>query len=363
MNKEPKNILFVVDNLLPGGTTKHILNLHSELSKRNKNIFIAAFNSNYILIDKNKLIQIPLFNSNGKKFLLGFFWSIIILVKFIKNQKIEIIHSHKRYSDLLSRIVSRITFIPHLSTCHGIFNKQSFLSPFGDFTIATGSSSSKILQNVFHKKRDKIEIIKNILFDDENIVISKRKLKLTSSNNFCWIGYSSPDKNLELLFQSLNYLVENLRIRNFTFYLKVLNTEIEFVQKQIAKLKLIKYINLVNDDTSSLELFKSVSFGILTSKSEGGSPPYVILEAAKFKKPYISTNINDIPEFIVHNKNGLLTSLNHIELAENIKLLLDNNNLSIKLGIEAFKTFTKHQKNNLMIEETLKVYNRIINAK
>ena len=337
--------------------------LFNEFKNKNINVFVAAFGSTYNKIPSQQFIHLPLYNFNYKKSIVGFIWSIFILNRFVKRNKIQIIHSHKRYSDLLSRIVCRLNFISHVSTCHSILNKFNFIpSVFGDYTIAVGKNVYKILLDKFNKKECNVFIVKNNLIELNNDFNTSPKLIKSNKTKFCWIGYLNDNKNINLLLDSFFYLINVLKVNNFICFVKIFDDEVDSFNYQIQQLNLANNIKIVGDEVNSLNLFKEVQFGILTSKTEGGSPPFVILEAAKMKKPYISTNIDDIPDFIHHKENGLLNNFDKEKLAENILLLLKDKSFCVKLGNFAYKSFLNHQNINSTTNDVLKIYNNILNV-
>lgn len=355
--KEPKNILLLTDDLNSGGVTRHVLDLKSELQKFGLNIYIGTCinTGNH---ESPNIINLPLFTKN-KKSVVGFIWSIFILRSFVINNKIEIIHSHKRYSDLLAKIVSSITNSKHISTIHNTINNYLHKFFTSKYKIVVSQFIKNNLNDNFKINGINIFQIKNKLLNNrtssKNITISKKK------NSFCWIGYLSEVKNIDLLIDALSFLVDKLHFKNFNCFIKILPNETDIVNNKIDKLNLNANVKIVSDEVNSLELLNSVSFAIMTSKNEGGSPPYLILEAAKIKKPVISTNVGDISEFIKNNKNGIIVEQNAEELANSILILLKNKTLAKRLGNNAYSTFLAQQKNNFMIEETLKVYKFILN--
>jgi glycosyltransferase involved in cell wall biosynthesis len=89
--------------------------------------------------------------------------------------------------------------------------------------------------------------------------------------------------------------------------------------------------------------------------------PIRILEAMSCESSVIASEICAIPEAITHLKNGLLVSPGHVqELSESISTLLSDMALRKKLGKNARKTVTKEFDWSIIVNKTLKVYDKIL---
>jgi len=96
---------------------------------------------------------------------------------------------------------------------------------------------------------------------------------------------------------------------------------------------------------------------VLPSLSEG--LPRVLIEAMALGKPIIASNVGGIPELIKDNENGFLFEKgNSNELAEKLKILLNDRNLAIKMGQKG-REFVQVNFSN---EKYIKNYISMINA-
>ncbi len=88
----------------------------------------------------------------------------------------------------------------------------------------------------------------------------------------------------------------------------------------------------------------------------------VYLEAMACGKPVIGPNIGGVPEIIENGKNGILISPEVDSLVKEISILLSNEELCKKIGLNA----RAHIENNFtiekMIEKNLEVYNKVLNG-
>jgi len=128
------------------------------------------------------------------------------------------------------------------------------------------------------------------------------------------------------------------------------------LKKMISLLGLEKNVKLLGslDDASLMkELSKATLFILPCVRSENNdmdSTPVSLMEAMYLKIPVISTKLAGIPELVENGKEGLLVEPRNInQLAEAIKLLLENEDLRRKMGENGKKENRKriqHPKRN-----------------
>ena len=100
---------------------------------------------------------------------------------------------------------------------------------------------------------------------------------------------------------------------------------------------------------------------VLPSKSDPF--PYVMLEAGKFRKPFIGGNSGGIAEFIEEGVNGLLVAPgNPDELAEKIDYLLNNPNICSELGNNLFEKVTQLCDYNNYFRRIEIIYNSLLSV-
>jgi glycosyltransferase involved in cell wall biosynthesis len=107
-------------------------------------------------------------------------------------------------------------------------------------------------------------------------------------------------------------------------------------------------------------IFNIADFCVLSSIRDGGTL-YVNLEAASLSKPHIATNVGGIPEFIIHEKTGLLVEPQEPEhLAEEMKRFLADPAFVNRLGFNANKLFCERHSYDQFINETVDVYKQML---
>ncbi|WDC84167.1 WecB/TagA/CpsF family glycosyltransferase [Caloramator sp. mosi_1] len=102
-------------------------------------------------------------------------------------------------------------------------------------------------------------------------------------------------------------------------------------------------------------------FTLLTSYSE--SFPLVVLEAAKYKKTVVASNVGGVSRIVVDGQNGLLFEAGDvINLYKNIKYLIENKNTAITLGEKLYEDASRNYSIENMANLYLDAYEKITKA-
>jgi glycosyltransferase involved in cell wall biosynthesis len=96
-----------------------------------------------------------------------------------------------------------------------------------------------------------------------------------------------------------------------------------------------------------------VDLFILPSNYEG--LPIVIIEAMKFGKPIVASNVGGISEIVVNGENGYTVENTAEAFTEKIKYILENENIYKKFSENALRRF----KETLTVEKMVKGYMEI----
>jgi glycosyltransferase involved in cell wall biosynthesis len=175
---------------------------------------------------------------------------------------------------------------------------------------------------------DKLHFIDNAIDIPDSKTVENEKLQVF------YIGRGSPQKRVPLVAAIAKEL-----------HAKDLPVQFNFVgdvdkEINIADFPYCKFYGNVNDDRLMHEIYEKADVLILTSAFEG--LPVVIMQMMAYGKVVVSTAVSGIPDYIFHEKNGLLifsTSGNDIvkEGVAKIEQLIKDPALRRKLGQQAKK--------------------------
>ncbi len=223
------------------------------------------------------------------------------LQEYVEENGINIIHTHHRFPEFVSSIISRGYKIKTISTVHSLtrgFRKISFRS---DYLIAVSNSVKNHLSTYYRIDENKIATKYNPLKADIKSINKNEAKKIfgLSENDFVFlfVGTVCQRKGFDVLIEAFNKI--NSVSKNINL-LVVGNWE-EFDKNIIERHKNI----LCYDSAKDVNQFYSAADAIvLPSRYEPF--PYVMLEAGLFKIPFIGSRTGGIKEFIEDNVHGYL---------------------------------------------------------
>jgi glycosyltransferase involved in cell wall biosynthesis len=154
----------------------------------------------------------------------------------------------------------------------------------------------------------------------------------------CMVAHLDACKNHELLLEAVHILITEL---NTPLHVVLAGTDSDSpgredeLRAMVAKLGLKKYVHFLGFVDKVAELLYHSDIKVLPSTGEAFA--IAVLEAAIMAKPIILSRASGAADQIVfHKKTGLLfDSTNAMELALDIKMLVDDKAFARKLGLQA----------------------------
>jgi len=358
------SILLLTDEMNPGGVARHVVDLANGLREKGMTPIVAA-NDGAFRLRLNKeitFVNLPLFTpkSERKRF-LGLLDSYEILMPTIRREKVILIHSHKRYTDFLGRVLARRMSLPHISTCHSIFSSLRHVSFFGDTTIACSKAAQKMLIRDFRKgPRDVVQICSGILpfreFHDNEKSRALKELNIPIGKRvIASVGQLIESKDRATLVRAVGILKKKGVIDNVIFAILGEGEQKSVLEGLVRNEEVQSNVMFIQGTFNVEGLFNVADFMVLSSVREG--LPYVLMEAASISKPHIATDVGGVSEFVIHGETGILVPPSDPEkLADAIKNLLDNPETVERLGKRAREKFLRQFTYDRFIDQTMEVY-------
>lgn len=339
------NVLHIISGGESGGSKKHLLTLALEMKKRGvKNIIVCFIEGELYREAKDLGLNVYLVKQE-KRFDL----SVIKKIKNIcKKEDINLVNSHGGRANFICYFLKKKLNIKFITTIHSdyesdykgntyktlIYTKinKTALKSF-DYYIAVSENFKKLLT---HRgfNNDKIFTVyngidtkkqtSNITIDE---VIQKHSLK-RFNKYISMVARLHPIKGHRDFLDACESIYEDIK-----------DTGILLIGDGDIKLELESHIKDYNikDNVIFLgfknpdDFFNISEFTVLTSHSE--SFPLVILESGLYGKCVVASKVGGIPEIIKNMENGILIEpKNTKNISESIKLLINNSELSQKLG-------------------------------
>ena len=139
---------------------------------------------------------------------------------------------------------------------------------------------------------------KKLAFIDNAIDIPEIIQKENEQLQVVFIGRGAPQKRVHLIAAMAKILNNQKANVHFTFVGDVENAV------RTNDFPFCSFLGNINDEIRMNEIYAASDVLILTSAFEG--LPLVVMTMMAYGKPVISTAVNAIPDYVIHEKNGLL---------------------------------------------------------
>ena len=357
-----KGLLMISSSSIKGGGPEHMFKLGNNLSDKFRVFFAIPFSSEYSeYLNKKNHINI----SERKLRILD----ILKLIKFVRVNSIDIIHSHGKGAGLLGRILNIFVRKFLIYTFHGIHNKfyRNYQKKF-----------YLIYENIFGK----IDSLKIFVSASENDYAKKNKF-IIDKKKFSIINNAVPNKkliNFEIEQKNLNAsinirnnhpniitacrLVEQKNIYEI-LQISELIPKCNFIIlgdgplfneiKSFLKRKNISNVFMLGQKNDIFKYLYASKIYLSTSFYEGLS--ISVLEAMSIGLPIIASKVVGNIDAIEHSKTGFLYNLGDINMAAKyISDILKNEEKFIKISKSSQQRQRKKFSYDLMIQNYLKIY-------
>jgi len=355
-----------------GGVSSYILSLISELEK------FDYVNEYYIFIKKEDLAFFRLETDNFKFIqcnvnskLIRLIWEQLILPRYIKKYKIDLIHSpHYTIPIMLNQCKKVVTFhdmtfflFPemHIYYKRIIFKKMIPTSAAkADLIISVSDNTAKDIHALLNISKEKLRVIPlgvnskfRVIRNVQLLNDVKRKYK-TSDKFIFYLGTLEPRKNIHNLIRAYHLAINNEKIGHKLVIAGEKGWDYKKLFKLVDDLQIndqVIFIGFVSENELPL-LYNAADLFVYPSIYEGFGIP--VLEAMSCGVPVISSSVSSLPE-IVKNA-GLLVEPNNIErLSQAICEVIINRDLNQKLSKLGLKRASQYSWEKTA-KETLRVY-------
>ena len=357
-----KKILLLSLRADHGGGPKHVDLLINNLSS-DMEIFLACPKDKpyYNMWSESKKVK-DIFALPHRKFSVK---KLLGLNKFIKDNDIEIVHSHGKGAGIYSRMLKILN--PRLKivhTLHGVhigeygFLKKSvyiflerFLTLFTDKFINVSNSENSLCLKLRLFKKSKCEIVYNgikaLLKDDH----AKIKFNLSGKGVVTTISRFDYQKNMSLAYEIAQNFKDNPDIVFLWLGDGDDRVKFEFMaQKDGANIIFTVFTDEVPAYLSATDIYLS------TSRWEG--LPYALIEAQSLGIPIVATNVVGNNEVVENGKSGFLFESAQ-QACRDIEILLNDEQIYGKMQAEALLNFKDKFNIGAMIRKVEKIYEQI----
>lgn len=367
------NILFVIETGGPGGAEKSFLTSILELVKRGHNCTAVTLREGWLTnkLDEYKISRKLLTVKNSK------FKYILELYKIIKENEIDIVHSHLLDSNFYSSIAAFLAGVPHIGTEHGdihhtdkknLLSLKTKITSFFTRKIISVSEYSKdsLLKNGLNKNKvivlgNPFNFSKELKIQNNNIS-NYLKNDLIKPNDWLWIHVA----NLRPVKDQITLLKGFAGAKSRSLFKQHLliagGGELEnYLKEETFKLGISNYVHFLGFRNDIEKLLSFCNGFILSSLSE--ATPVSIFEAIKYELIVVASNTGGIPELIKHNETGFLfPPMNHQALSETIDYIIQNSEIAKKSAVSANNELSKRFNLEKIINELESTYQELLSV-
>lgn len=326
------NVLHLYTDLsLTSGITRVIKDIITFGNNTDINYKVAALNGDAIPVFRKEGIDVLKMQYRAN--ISGFFPLFFFLLNYCKKNKIDVIHSHHRYFDLVSSALSLFMNVRTITTVHSIVKGKRFLSYTSQTFVAVSNAVRLHLINYFHVDPSKICIIYNSV--DSHVIegagdYQELRNKMGINENvkvLSFIGRLDEEKGVDILIYALARLAA---VRKDFQCLFIGEGKLRTWMESQIKTKELS-ASIIPPQENIYPYYQLSDIIILPSRVDPF--PMVMLEAGLMGKAFIGSRVDGIAELIDHERDGLLVEPENAEsLFAAVKLLLDNSDLRNSLG-------------------------------
>ncbi|GIX42701.1 MAG: glycosyl transferase [Leptospiraceae bacterium] len=311
-------------------------------------------------------------------------WDIFAAKKLtdyiIKNQ-IQIVHAHTAKAHTIGLIAKKMALKKHYNFKFLVSRRVDFSIKKSKFSFINSITSKKYLSNLIDGYIAISKNVKNILIHDgipehkihiiysgidlnrfnqkpsmEKIQQLKKEFSITNEIIIGNVAALVDHKDHQTLLKAIHFLKQE----NVLPFKVLIAGDGELKSrllklKQELKLEEVLFLGYRND---VFDLYYLFDIFVMSSKEEGLGTS--LLDAMAMGLPIVATTGGGIPEIVMHNKGGLLSSPRDPEtMAKHLKILIQDQNLR-KSFSEFNKQFVKQFHYENTAKETLKLYKKVL---
>lgn len=335
------NILYLNNIMDVGGVEKCIIQLSKLLKEDNKIIVATAGGELIRELESLNVKHYKIFSTDSKN-PISIVENIINILKIIKKEHIDIVHSHHRMTTFYAKIISKFIKVKVVHTQHlCIEDKFLFtrivLRKTKVITVSNGAKDV-LIEKCGLKKEYITTIYNTVETENMNKNIDPNLINFKKQGNFvvAQISRIVDYKGVYDFIEIVKITVE--KEKNIRFVLIGDGPERKNIERKIKEYNLNDKVLLLGNKDNVITQLKYIDLILLCSYVEG--LPLVPIEAFSQGVPVIGTNIGGTNEEIKDGINGYLVEKKDINtFVDNILQLYSNKNKYEILSKNSSDTF------------------------
>jgi glycosyltransferase involved in cell wall biosynthesis len=307
--QETYRILLLYSELNRYGVAKSMLGLAQGLQARGHQVCCAADAVPGVAEEWEscglRFMPLPFISSRSST--IAALSAILPLARIIRQERIQIVHSHHRRTSFLVSLLRPWIKAPLVTTCHGVLQGRRGMSLWGDTVICVSEPTRQRMVDYFGVRPEKTVLIHNGID-----VAAWRNLRSDTSRPPHNSGDSPCITNISRLAQekdqgSLLRAMALTLVKYPGARLRLVGSgPLEAELKALAReLGIAVSVDFVGEVSDVKPLLAQTDVFVLSSTTEG--LPISLLEAMAAGVPVVVTNVGGMPALVRHGQTGRLT--------------------------------------------------------
>lgn len=310
------NILILTTHLNSGGITSYVISLARGLKACGYNVVVASSGGSCLgMLYGKGIAHIPIPIRTKSELSPKIACSFMRLLRVIKENNIQIVHSQTRVTQVLGFLLSKFAGVTFVSTCHGFFRPKLFRKIFpcwGKRVIAISKQVRRHLIDDFNIGAQEIDLVYNgidvsscrMTKDPDSKSEIKRQLGLDNKFVIGIIARLSPVKGHKFLISAFKEILKVTS--NAVLFIVGDGPDKNNLLRLVKKLDISDHVVFHPSVENTREMLKAIDIFCMPSLKEGLG--LSILEAFASGIPVIASSIGGIKEIVEHKKTGILVA-------------------------------------------------------
>lgn len=365
------NILQISKDFAYSGVHSHMIELSKELKENGHNVIVVTSNGPMIQHLEEAGIRYNLlhFTSMNPFVIVR---NLIRLSKIIKEEQIQVAHTHWRSTGVYLKILSKFrkfkfVWTNHLNHIPTDFIRRN-LTFYDERAITVSNDMIDMLKNKIHIPQDKIKVIYNGIreenyykYNNERMEELKEKYNIKGKKVISLLGRLDPVKGHLFLLDALAEMKNKYTKLDWKLLITGDESNSEYVVKIKEKAQEYKLLDrlVFTGHANPVDILNVSDVMVLPSTNEGF--PIVCIEAFSMKVPVVRTKVggySDIKEYCI----GVEYGDNKALCDSIIKCLLRDKDID-EMVENAYLFFKDNLTTEIMSKKIIDTYQEIMSAK
>jgi len=383
-------VAHIIARMITGGADENTLFTVQGLDKDRYEVdLIMGEEFDESIFDRVKNNNFDIIQIKGLKWKLNFLYDPIVLIKLIKmirKNRYDIVHTHTTKAGILGRIAARIAGVPvivhglHGSTFQafdsGLLNWLLFLFErlTGRFTDAYISVSGVLSEKYIEKGIGKKNNHYTVYSGKELYKFYHARDKINYKEKYEELGINVGEflignvarletrKGHKFLLDAFKNVVKEQKDGHVKLLIIGEGNKRKYLENYVEELNLGDKVIFTGYRDDVEELMALMDIFVLTSLREG--LPRVLVQAAAVGMPSVAFNVDGVPEIIKDNYNGFLVRPRDVgQLTNRIEKYINNKELVLLHGQKGREFIKDRWSIEGMVDRIDKIYQNLVQEK